>query len=415
MSDTTHIEWTDATWNPIAGCSLVSPGCTNCYAMRRVAPRLSANPATPHYAGTVQPSKAGHVWTGKIGVAADAVLLKPLSWKRPRRIFVNSTSDLFHEGVSDQVIDRVFAVMALCPQHTFQVLTKRPERMRAYLTRPAGDGKQNTLNHLAYEATSEVMNLWNPAWKQEGIDGPHRSRAIMAFNTWPLPNVWLGVSVEDQQRADERIPVLLDTPAAVRWISAEPLLGPIDLRDLTRTPHPLDRHLPPDLNGSFWVNALTGQLGVRSAKRGRYEYRTPAFDYPRLDWIVCGGESGQGARPMHPDWARALRDQCLRAGVPFLFKQWGNCLPCDMSGEGEHGEPAWLLEDAHFSGNSDKLGKGREVFAFGQYFIRFGSATHTGRTLDGVVHNAYPEAAAAHSTRHDGERDGVRGKDQRHV
>lgn len=116
MADHSHIEWTDATWNPIAGCSIVSPGCTNCYAMRRVAPRLAANPATPHYAGTVQPSKAGPVWTGKIGIASDRVLTAPLRWRAPRRIFVNSTSDLFHENVPDAVIDRVFAVMALSPQ-----------------------------------------------------------------------------------------------------------------------------------------------------------------------------------------------------------------------------------------------------------------------------------------------------------
>ena len=134
MAENSKIEWTDATWNPIAGCDIVSPGCRQCYAMRRVAPRLAANPATPHYHGTVKKTKTGYVWTGKIGIASDKVFNRPLAWKKPRKIFVNSTSDLFHPNVPDEVIDRCFAVMSLCPQHTFQVLTKRPKRMLEYIT-----------------------------------------------------------------------------------------------------------------------------------------------------------------------------------------------------------------------------------------------------------------------------------------
>ena len=130
----TNIQWTEDTWNPIAGCSVVSPGCTNCYAMRRQAPRLAGNPATPQYHGTVQPSKAGHVWTGKIGIAGDTAFLKPLRTRKPTMFFVNSMSDLFHDNVPDEVTDRIFAIMALCPQHTFQVLTKRSARMRKYMS-----------------------------------------------------------------------------------------------------------------------------------------------------------------------------------------------------------------------------------------------------------------------------------------
>jgi len=303
MSDQSPIEWTEATWNPIAGCSLVSPGCTNCYAMRRVAPRLAMNPATPHYAGTVQGWKAGPVWTGKIGVASDAVLLKPLHWKRPRMIFVNSTSDLFHPGVPDAVIDRIFAVMALCPQHTFQVLTKRPERMRDYIGE-LRDGRR------VYELACDMV-VWHginviliphPMFEQVAPPGLR-----VRLGVWPLPNVWLGTSVEDQQRADERIPHLLATPAAVRFISAEPLLGPIDI----------GRYLH-DSDCAGWV---ADGLCVCSEPRKVC-----------LNWVIVGGESGTGARPMHPDWARSLRDQCAAAGVPFFFKQWGEWHPC------EHGD-----------------------------------------------------------------------------
>lgn len=407
MADKSHIEWTDATWNPIAGCSIVSPGCTNCYAMRRVAPRLSANPATPHYAQTVQPSKAGPVWTGKIGVAADKVLMKPLAWTRPRKIFVTSASDLFHEGVPDEVIDRVFAVMALCPQHTFQVLTKRPERMRDYLLSRNGMGND------------EICRAINTIPYPLG----NRSGAL----EMPLPNVWLGVSVEDQPRADERIPLLLDTPAAVRWISGEPMLGSIDLARWLATAnvtckackqafwlHEADPCKHQD-QGTGWTLAcphcngcrcrpgwtemdarLPGPMGPPEDWIGRITGRFtnvhPSIDVKSgLDWVVCGGESGNDARPMHPDWARSLRDQCAASAVPFLFKQWGNCLPGDMSGEGEHGGPAWIVEDEHFVGNWDDLGKGTEITAHGRDFIRFGSARHTGRTLDGVMHDAYPE------------------------
>jgi protein gp37 len=176
MADKTGIQWTEATWNPLAGCSVVSPGCTNCYAMREAGGRLKSS---AKFAGLTEPSKAGPVWTGEVRLW-ERVLDQPVRWTKPRRIFVNSMSDLFHESVPDEWIDRVFAVMALCPQHTFQVLTKRADRMRDYCSSP--------YNGVA-----------------------------LSFK-WPLPNVWLGVSVEDQARADGRIPRLLDTPAAVRCL-----------------------------------------------------------------------------------------------------------------------------------------------------------------------------------------------------
>lgn len=294
MADKTAIEWTDATWNPTVGCSIVSKGCTNCYAMKMAA-RLEAM-GQPIYRGLTKPSKAGPVWTGTVRLN-PAVLTKPLSWRRPRRIFVNSMSDLFHEALSDKAIDQVFAVMALCPQHTFQVLTKRPERMRAYMR-----GVAEFRAHATVKRFARLMPLPFP----KGWSG---------FE-WPLPNVWAGVSVEDQATADARIPILLRTPAAKRFISAEPLLGPVDLRNLT-----VARRY-----GTGLLDALTCDF---KDHHGQVLAGPPSGTGP-LDWVIAGGESGPDARPAHPDWFRSLRDQCAAAGVPYFFKQWGEYHPSDQ-------------------------------------------------------------------------------------
>lgn len=299
----TKIEWTEQTWNPIVGCTVTSPGCTNCYAMK-MAVRLANNPRTPQYHGTIKPSKKGPVWTGKIGFS-DSVLLQPLSRKKPTTYFVNSMGDLFHPNVPDEWIDKVFAIMALCPQHTFQVLTKQADRMRDYM---------NVMNYYALSETDVWRDIDyrvtcedDPYAPQGTHDKTARledaldtaSRALES-NT-PLPNVWLGVSVEDQTRADERIPYLLNTPAAIRFVSAEPLLKVVDLTRINQ-------------ENMVMINALTGEAG----------WPVPhVVDGPKLDWVIVGGESGHKARPMHPDWARGIRDQCEAAGVPFMFKQWG--------------------------------------------------------------------------------------------
>ena len=243
MGDNTAIEWAEATWNPIAGCTVVSPGCTNCYAMKTAA-GLERRFGSVKYAGLTRVVNGNVVWTGELRLV-EAALGQPLRWRRPRRIFVNSMSDLFHENLPDAAIDRVVGVMARAPQHRFMALTKRADRMRRYFDAAA---------------TRE-----------------------------PLANLWLGVSVEDQARAEERIPQLLATPAALRFLSCEPLLGPLDLR------------------AGLGAPIAGGAAGV--------------------DWVIAGGESGPGARPMHADWARALRDQCRDAGVPFFFKQWGAWAP----------------------------------------------------------------------------------------
>lgn len=324
MSDKSAIEWTEATWNPVTGCSKVSQGCKHCYAERDWA-RLSANPATRYH---------GRAFTD-VQCHAD-VLDLPLRWKRPRRIFVNSMSDLFHEAVPDEFIQQVFMFMGMASQHSFQVLTKRPERMRALLN---GD-----------EIKEFVVGCW-------GNEGPELE--------WPLPNVWLGVSVEDQATADERILLLLQTPAAVRWISAEPLLGPVDLTRL---------YGGICIGGSvdLCIDALTAQYGA--AWKGRQtipERPLSALGCAGIDWVVAGGESGPHARPMHPAWARSLRDQCAAAGVPFLFKQWGEYVPFDLRpGLWPVAVPRWTFGD-------------------GQDMERIGKKT-AGRLLDGMLHDEYP-------------------------
>ena len=278
MGDKSGISWTDATWNPTTGCSKVSEGCRNCYAAA-LAPRL-------HAMG--QKGYTELPWTARN--AAENVMCHedrlemPLRWKRPRRIFVNSMSDLFHELVPDDFIDKVFAVMALAPQHTFQILTKRPERMMRYTT------KWDVAPRVRVEAHTLRGRM---------------GRMALPSEEWPLPNVWLGTSVEDQRAADERIPHLLETPAAVRFLSCEPLLGPVDLTDVSNA-----RDIVPD-----YFDALTGTSYPSSG------HPPIQYDTPTIDWVIAGGESGPGYRPMNLDWVRSLRSQCVAAGVPFFGKQ----------------------------------------------------------------------------------------------
>ncbi len=301
----TKIEWTTATWNPLAGCSLVSHGCTNCYAMKMAARLERMLPSLTHYRGLTQPSKAGPVWTGKVALAPEHILLEPLKRKKPTTYFVNSMSDLFHEDVPDEWILRVLDVIRIASydggsncgridrghgEHTFQVLTKRSARMRDVMSRLRWDGERL---HLLPQN-----------------DG--RARVL-------LRNLWLGVSCEDQRRADERIPDLLETPAAIRFISAEPLLGAINLRRLPVG----DRIFVDALSGYHEGEALpvTSWVDVQESLKS---LPTLPDRSSRLDWVIAGGESGPGARPMHPDWARDLRDQCARTHVAFFFKQHGS-------------------------------------------------------------------------------------------
>lgn len=279
MSDRSGIEWCDASWNPVVGCRRVSEGCRHCYA-ERVAARMIAS-GVGHYQGTLD--QAGR-WAGVMGEAPERTWLQPLRWRQPRTIFVNSMGDLFHPAIRDELIDRAFGIMRFAHWHRFIVLTKRPERMRSYFS---SREPYPTVSRWVEAAGQFVQGL---------PDSVRRSREWLiwdeSLNTWPHENICLGVSVEDQRSADARIPELLATPAALRCVSYEPALGPVDFGP--------------------WI----------------YEGERD------LHWIICGGESGPGARPMHPDWALSVRDQCEEAGVAFFFKQWGKWLPC--WGEGTH-------------------------------------------------------------------------------
>ena len=350
MSDKTGIEWTDATWNPVTGCAKVSQGCKHCYAEREWQRMTKLVPA---YAGREFTDVRTH---------ADR-LDQPLRWKRPRKVFVNSMSDLFHQDVPFEFIDRVFAVMALSKQHVFQVLTKRPDRMREYMHRLGRSAK-----------------ILDDAARTLGYTFEFAGKYMV---TWPLPNIWLGVSVEDQAAADERIPLLLDTPAAVRWISAEPLIGSVDLTD------------------------IPNQLGVAEGQRsinalGGYAWECDGPDYvdtcnigAQIDWVVVGGESGPKARPMHPDWARSLRDQCQAAGVPFIFKQWGEWAPgenCGGSMRKTEATADWFAEKWSFGTMTPR--ESEELHIDDEPLLYRCGKKRAGRLLDGVQHDGYPKGGA---------------------
>lgn len=269
----TSIEWTDAVWNPVRGCSIVSPGCHSCYAMRQAA-RFDYPGGT--YEGLTKPGPSGPQWSGKINLVEDK-LSEPLHWKKPRRVFVNSMSDLFHKDVPDEFIDRVFAVMALADHCTFQILTKRAERMAAYF---AAKGLQDRV-YEAMEREAEAADI-----------------ADFLFDAWPLPNVWLGVSVENQKAADQRIPLLLQTPAAVRFLSCEPLLDRLELPWLWKNEHCPIHDRP---------RRIDDQLCPKAG----------------IDWVIVGGESGPGARPCDVAWIRSIVQQCKAAGISCFVKQLG--------------------------------------------------------------------------------------------
>lgn len=309
MSDDTGIEWTDATWNPIRGCSRVSEGCRHCYA-ERVAARFSG-PGQPYEGLAVrklrvvsddEQTTVGR-WTGLVRMVPEH-LADPLRWRRPRRVFVNSMSDLFHESLTNEQIAAVFGVMAAAPQHSFQVLTKRARRMREWFEWVAKNTSRYTWptdeRRPAWEFVEEEARAYIPDIK-----------ATATGREWPLSNVWLGVSVENQGAADERIPELLATPAAVRWISAEPLIGPVDAAQF------------------LWPVHWHWRAGYKSPEEaiaaGAFaEQRRQALvsaDATFIDWIVAGCESGPGARSCDVAWLRSLRDQCAPAGVAFFLKQ----------------------------------------------------------------------------------------------
>jgi protein gp37 len=333
-------DWYDISWNPTAGCSAVSPGCDNCWAMRVAAQLARMGGATAaRYTRLTRMERTGPVWTGEIRVRDD-LLTWPLFRRQPRRIAVSLMSDLFHEALTTATIDLVHAVIAVAHWHTFLVLTKRSPRMREYY------GDSETPRRIAEEITrlsSKILPTDGTRTRAAALPTPPgvrrtgRARTIgppkhwisgfsrvryatpgatpsavrpVGLEPWPLPNLWLGVSVEDQSRIG-RIGDLLKMPAAIRWVCFEPLL---------------DRMMPDAVPaGDGYFDCLAGGHYAIDGRGRRIAIEGAAWR--PLDWVVAGGEIGVGARPTHPDRFRSLRDQCIAAGVPFFFRQWGEWAP----------------------------------------------------------------------------------------
>ncbi len=313
------IAWTDETWNPVRGCTRISPGCVNCYA-EKVAARFSG-PGLP-YEGLAKRVGGEARWTGAARLVTEH-LADPLRWRRPRRVFVNSMSDLFHEGLPVEDIAQVFAAMALgggyydegVRGHTFQVLTKRAARMRDVLSEPSFRALvADNVVELAEE--NEELHATKGKWPLDVRDS-----LLSNARWWPLPCVWLGVSVEDQANADARIPHLLETPAAVRFVSYEPALGPVDFTNVKSAAHGVE------------FDALHGFNDRRI----------------KIDWVIVGGESGRGARPFKAAWARSVVAQCRTAGVAPFVKQLGARPEFDE--QAEHWD--WLVSDIKDSKGGD--------------------------------------------------------------
>lgn len=319
MAHNTEISWTDTTWNPLAGCTWASPGCDHCYAAvmaRRLEAMARADIAAVRdpgrkqkYIGITNKNSAGRImFNGKVKLD-EAALDEPLNWAKPRRVFVNSMSDLFHKDVPESFIGKVWSTMLSTPQHTYQVLTKRPERMATVVRRLVEEGER------------------------KGLRAPD--------------NIWCGTSVENQEQADARIPHLLNVPVKIRFLSCEPLLGPLDLSHV--------------------------------ANMGRDAY---GLADGVIHWVICGGESGPGARPMHPEWARGLRDQCAAASVAFHFKQWGEYQGIDYAADGTHWRTA--------SGDNTPLDcRPAMRWDDGHGVVRLGKHA-AGRLLDGRTWDEFP-------------------------
>ena len=317
MSAKTSIQWTDRSWNPVRGCSIVSPGCTNCYAMKQ-AHRFSGK-GQP-YEGLTRMTARGPVWTGKIRFVSEA-LDEPLHWRKPQRVFVNSMSDLFHEDVPDEFIDEVFAVMALAPRHTFQVLTKRPERMLGYFAEIEGRAMAIGTSIGDFFDIRGMRSIGEPLINlahgfdadSENWDEGQGDQRIL-----PLANVHLCVSVENQATADERIPILLQTPAAVRFLSVEPLLERIDIEPwLPAAPH--------RRTGSQIVKRLERDVGCAA-----------------IDWVIVGGESGRNRRECKVEEIEDVARQCVAANVPVYVKRDSALRPGQ---EGRISDAIWALKD----------------------------------------------------------------------
>lgn len=328
MAANTKIEWTHrpgttpATLNALVGCQKISPGCQHCYAIP-VAHVRGGNPLPimqDKFGGTTRYEGGNYIWTGRVGYS-EKTLLSPILKTAPHTFFVNSLSDLFYEGVTSEIRDRHFAMFSLTPQHTHMVLTKRSDVMYEYLSDP----------HVRLRILDAAARMAADHWPANrplplGIHWKNKSkwRSETAYGEpaefqWPLPNVWLGVSAENQACADLRVPFLLQTPAAIRFVSAEPLIGPVDFENIGVIGGETEEDGEKVYYG-FRYNSLTGEAWADDAGDLTGEVGIDA----KLDWVICGGESGRDARPMNTEWARNMRDDCRANGVAFFMKQMGS-------------------------------------------------------------------------------------------
>lgn len=355
MGNATDISWTDATWNPIRGCRRTAPkgstqsGCGDptgggCYAEVQAARFCGPGGA---YEGLIKLTANGPRWSGKTKFVGEH-LTDPMRWREPRRIFVDSMSDLFYEGFADEEIAAIFGVMLLAAQHTYQILTKRAERMRRWFERWTVDACLDVLARVQLPNGQSVPGgrPWNRPARREWCD----------VEGWPVPWIWLGVSVENQAAADERIPDLLATPASVRFLSCEPLLGPVDLHAI---------QIPGEREG-LRFSSLQRQHDDRFGQSDQI-----------LSWVIAGCESGRKARECDPVWLRSLRDQCGSAGVAFFLKQAEESADCGLDRQLDLGD-----DDTVAFGDGSRL-KGRPNKER-NHVIEL-------PYLDGVQHAQFPE------------------------
>lgn len=379
MANNSKIEWTQSTWNPITGCDKVSQGCKNCYAeiMHRRLMKMHPRKYSKPFLGNIQ--------------MHEKDLTIPMERMVPTVYFVNSMSDLFHPSVPFEFVAKVFICMGLCPHHTFQILTKRPERALEFFKEYEyfGFGDDRTTDELAmdfhpwlYDKKTHQLrqDLRNAGWFWDSY-GDDDSRFIFE-NDAPLKNVWIGVSVEDQKAANERIPLLLQIPAAVRFLSCEPMLGPIDLSICTTWP-------PSKCTKCGFVGrGLLVDEGTECPECDSFMDRLPM-----IDWVIVGGESGHKARPMHPDWVRAIRDQCNACSIPFFFKQWGQWGPYEKAMALLKGDQALGVFDyvhVYRDGKTDPNPPWQDVDAERcEWMFKLGKHA-AGNVLDGQTHLNYP-------------------------
>lgn len=303
----TDIEWTDETWNPTVGCSRVSAGCEHCYAEG-----VAHRGLRPEHKGLTVMGKHGPRWTGEVRLLPER-LAAPLSWRKPRKVFVDSMSDLFHVDVPFEYIAAVFGVMAASRQHTYQVLTKRPERAREWFAWLASERERRLAEAPPRDPALPPFELTprDVCAQAARAHGMSVGALPSAYNgPWPLPNVWIGTSCENQAAANERIPELLQCPAAVHFVSAEPLLGRIDFREITDGSWF-------DKEGANMYDAMNGRSYWRTGDTG-------VGGGPKIDWIIAGGESGSRARPCCIEWIAHIVGQCQAAGVACFVKQLGS-------------------------------------------------------------------------------------------